>query len=96
MSSNTDTNSASLLSGHAQYAKGYVEETIGNVTRNKEWQDSGKNDAKAGIDEMKTASQQNNSTPTQSGLGGKIEEVAGKAVGCDGMAEEGKERQPNV
>jgi len=42
-----------MLSGHAQYAKGYVEETIGNVTGNQEWQDSGKNDAKAGIDEMK-------------------------------------------
>ena len=42
-----------MLGGHAQFAKGYVEETIGNVTGSKEWQDSGKNDAKAGIEEMK-------------------------------------------
>jgi len=54
MSANTNTNTnASMLSGHAQYAKGYAEETIGNVTGNQEWQNSGKNDAKAGIDEMK-------------------------------------------
>jgi uncharacterized protein YjbJ (UPF0337 family) len=53
MASNTPNNSASMLGGHAQLAKGYVEETIGNVTGSKEWQDSGKNDSKAGIDEMK-------------------------------------------
>lgn len=44
-----------MLSGHAQYAKGYVEETIGNVTGSKEWQDSGKNDIQAGIDGMKVS-----------------------------------------
>jgi len=42
-----------MLSGHAQYAKGYAEETIGNVTGSKEWQESGKKDAQAGIEEMK-------------------------------------------
>ena len=42
-----------MLSGHAQYAKGYVEEMIGNVTGSKEWQESGKNDAEAGTTEMK-------------------------------------------
>jgi len=50
MSSN---NNPSIVSGHAQYAKGYAEETIGNVTGSKEWQESGKKDTQAGIDEMK-------------------------------------------
>jgi uncharacterized protein YjbJ (UPF0337 family) len=52
MSSNSQQ-PASLVGGHAQYAKGYVEETIGNVTGSKEWQDSGKEDAQAGVDQMK-------------------------------------------
>lgn len=43
----------SLVGGHAQYVKGYVEETIGNVTGNKEWTESGKKDAQEGIDTMK-------------------------------------------
>ena len=42
-----------MLNGHAQYAKGYVEETIGNVTGSKEWQEGGKSDTQAGIEEMK-------------------------------------------
>jgi uncharacterized protein YjbJ (UPF0337 family) len=49
----SDKSNPSMLAGHAQYAKGYVEETIGNVTGSKEWQESGKNDSQAGIDEMK-------------------------------------------
>lgn len=49
-------NNPSIISGHAQYVKGYAAETIGNVTGNKEWQESGKQDAKAGIDEMKVRS----------------------------------------
>jgi hypothetical protein len=44
MSSNNDQ-PASLLSGHAQYAKGYVEETIGNVTGSEEWNQNGKDHA---------------------------------------------------
>ena len=53
MSNNNTSNQPSMIGGHAQYAKGYAEETIGNVTGSKEWQDSGKKDAQAGIDEMK-------------------------------------------
>jgi hypothetical protein len=53
-STNTNaTTEPSMLSGHAQYAKGYVAETIGNVTGSKDWQESGKKDAQAGIEEMK-------------------------------------------
>ena len=33
------------------------------------------------------------SEPAASGFGGKIEEMAGKAAGCEGMESEGKERQ---
>ena len=51
MSSNT--NEPSLLSGHAQYAKGYVSETVGNVTGSTEWKESGKRDAQSGLEEMK-------------------------------------------
>jgi uncharacterized protein YjbJ (UPF0337 family) len=50
MSSNANP---SMFNGHAQYAKGYVEETIGNVTGSKDWQESGQKDAQSGIDEMK-------------------------------------------
>jgi uncharacterized protein YjbJ (UPF0337 family) len=49
-------NQPSMVAGHAQYAKGYVEETIGNVTGSKEWQESGKKDTQAGIGEMKVYS----------------------------------------
>ena len=122
-----------MLSGHVQYAKGYAEETIGNATGSTEWQESGKKDAQAGIDEMKVrwccsntfphaspltdcsfalllcctvqwdhvltawdtqaASQQKTSEPAPSGIGGRVEELAGKATGCEGMESEGKERQ---
>ncbi|KAE8444713.1 hypothetical protein EG329_014273 [Mollisiaceae sp. DMI_Dod_QoI] len=104
-----NSSQASMLSGHAQYAKGYVEETIGNVTGSKEWQESGKNDTTEGISEMKVwfsclptdnaglpfgpANQQRTGEPAASGIGGKIEEVAGKAAGCEGMEKEGLERQ---
>ncbi|TVY84668.1 hypothetical protein LSUE1_G000930 [Lachnellula suecica] len=86
-------NQPSMISGHATYAKGYAEETIGNVTGSKEWQESGKKDAQAGIDEMKSASQNSTSEPAASGIGGKVEELAGKAAGCEGMEKEGAERQ---
>ncbi|KAI9741508.1 MAG: hypothetical protein M1818_004314 [Claussenomyces sp. TS43310] len=111
--------SASMLGGHASYAKGYVEETIGNLTGSKDWQASGKEDAKAGIEEMKrplrryswhrklrristleidnaalqTANAQKKNDPAPTSLGGRVEEMAGKATGCEGMEAEGKERQ---
>jgi len=39
------------------------------------------------------ASAQNTKEPAASGIGGKIEQAAGSAVGCEGMEQEGKERQ---
>jgi uncharacterized protein YjbJ (UPF0337 family) len=42
---------------------------------------------------MKAASAQKSSEPAASGLGGKVEELAGKAAGCEGMEKEGAERR---
>jgi len=95
MASNNEKQ-ASMLGGHIQYAKGVVEETIGKVTSSHPWQESGKQDTAAGIKEMKKANAQNTSEPAQSDLGGKIEEVAGRAAGCEGMEREGLERQGNA
>ncbi|KAM3069374.1 hypothetical protein ACMFMG_005478 [Clarireedia jacksonii] len=92
MSSNSEQQ-PSMLAGHAQYAKGYVAETIGSVTGSKEWIDSGKKDEEAGIATMKAANANQTSEPVPTGLGGKIEEIAGKATGCEGMVGEGRERQ---
>merc|ERR1711964_240098 len=66
---NSNNNQASMIGGHAQYAKGYVEESIGNLTGSKEWQESGKKDAEAGIGEMKAANQNRTSEPAASGMG---------------------------
>ncbi|KJX96988.1 hypothetical protein TI39_contig592g00010 [Zymoseptoria brevis] len=86
MSANDNTTQPSLVGGHAEYVKGVVEGTVGTLTGSKAWQDSAAKDKQAGIDDMKAASA--NRDPTQSGLG-KVEEVAGKAVGCEGMEKEG-------
>ncbi|CZR64584.1 uncharacterized protein PAC_14482 [Phialocephala subalpina] len=91
--SESNSNQASMLGGRAQYAKGYVEETIGNATGSKEWQQSGKKDTQEGISEMKAANQQRTGEPAASGIGGKIEQVAGQAAGCEGMEKEGLVRQ---
>jgi hypothetical protein len=45
---------------------------------------------------MKKANAQNSSEPAQSGAAGKIEEVAGRAAGCEGMEKQGLERQGNA
>ncbi|PQE10153.1 csbD-like domain-containing protein [Rutstroemia sp. NJR-2017a WRK4] len=83
----------SMLAGHAQYVKGYVAETIGSVTGSKEWTESGKQNEQAGIATMKAANANKTSEPAPTSIGGKIEELAGKATGCEGMVGEGKERQ---
>jgi hypothetical protein len=45
---------------------------------------------------MKKANAQSTSEPAQSGIGGRIEEMAGRAAGCEGMEKEGLERQGNA
>ena len=59
---------------------------IGNVTGNTAWQQSGDSDKQNGIDAMKAASQ--NRDPATDGYG-KVEEVAGRLSGCEGMEKEG-------
>lgn len=59
---------------------------VAAVTGSEAWQSSAESDKQTGIDNMKAASA--NRDPQQSGYG-KVEELAGKAVGCEGMEEEG-------
>jgi hypothetical protein len=49
--------------------------------------------AKANKHTPQAANQNRSGEPAPSGIGGKVEELAGKAAGCEGMEEEGKERQ---
>jgi len=64
----THPDQPTLLSSHTQYAKGYAEETIGNLTGSKEWQESGKKDAKEGIEGMKVRTSIHPSNPVQASI----------------------------
>ena len=61
---------------------------VGTVTGSESWKASAEQDKQQGIDAMKAASAERD--PQKSGFG-KVEEVAGKAVGCEGMEQEGAE-----
>ncbi|KAH7310561.1 hypothetical protein B0I35DRAFT_481864 [Stachybotrys elegans] len=78
-------NQPSLVGGHVQYVKGATEATIGNLTGSQPWKASGEQDKAAGLDTLKKAGEQRD--PSQGY--GKIEEMAGKATGCEGMRVEG-------
>ena len=56
------------------------------MTGSEAWKSSGQADKQAAVDGMKAATA--NRDPQQSGYG-KVEEIAGKAVGCEGMENEG-------
>jgi uncharacterized protein YjbJ (UPF0337 family) len=43
---------------------------------------------------MRDAKAQDTSMPTQSGVLGTVENLAGKATGCEGMEKEGEARKP--
>lgn len=64
----------------------FPQETIGNVTGSKEWQESGSATKQHAVDAMKKASEGRD--PAKDGYG-KAEEIAGKITGCEGMKEEG-------
>ncbi|KAF2460798.1 hypothetical protein BDY21DRAFT_368944 [Lineolata rhizophorae] len=68
----------SLVSGHAEY------DTIGSVTGSHAWQTSGQQAKAHATQEMKMAGEER-----QGAGAGKVEEMAGKAVGCEGMEKEG-------
>lgn len=59
---------------------------VGAVTGSAAWNASAQNDKEDGIDAMKAASQQRDAN--RDGYG-KVEELAGKAAGCEGMEKEG-------
>ncbi|TKA71733.1 hypothetical protein B0A55_08536 [Friedmanniomyces simplex] len=86
MSSNDQQQQPGLIGGHAQYVKGAAEGVIGNLTGAQAWTASAEQDKTAGIDAMKQASAQRD--PATSGYG-KVEEMAGKVAGCEGMESEG-------
>ncbi|MCJ1288415.1 hypothetical protein MMC26_007772 [Xylographa opegraphella] len=90
MSTNTtdETSSASMLHGHAAYVAGAAKETIGNLSGSAPWQTAGQDDKAAAVDEMRAAKEASGSQ-TQNPTVGKVEEMVGKGVGCEGMVEEG-------
>lgn len=47
----------------------------------------------ADIFDAQKAGEQRKGEPAASGIGGRAEELAGKAAGCEGMEKEGAERQ---
>lgn len=59
--------------------------TIGNVTGSHAWTSSGEQDKAAGLSTMRKAGEERDTTQGY----GKIEELAGKATGCEGMQKEG-------
>ncbi|CAF0797674.1 unnamed protein product [Adineta ricciae] len=76
----SDNSNASLIGGHAQYAKGVVEEAIGNVTGSQAWSESGAHDKQEAIDKMRAANQ----GPADSTLiSGATEKKIGNMVGCE-------------
>lgn len=66
----------------------FMQGVVGSVTGSADWQNSAETDKQQGIDTMKAAGE--NRDPNQSGFG-KVEEMAGKAVGCEGMENEGEQ-----
>lgn len=72
---------APLLTSHPM-----TQSAIGAVTGSEPWNVSAETDKADGIDAMKAASQQRDAN--RDGFG-KVEELAGKAAGCEGMEKEG-------
>ncbi|PRP87916.1 hypothetical protein PROFUN_02653 [Planoprotostelium fungivorum] len=85
-----NSNSTGLIGGHVQYAKGAAEAAIGSVTGSAAWSESGEKDKSQAIDAMKAANQ----GPKNEGLiSGETEAKLGSAFGCEGMVENGKQKQ---
>ena len=92
MSSNTNPsntpsqNQPGLVAAHAEFIKGAAESTIGNVTGSHAWTSSGEQDKAHAKAAMQAATENRN--PEKDGFG-KVEEMAGKLTGCEGMKHEG-------
>ncbi|CCG81034.1 Putative uncharacterized protein [Taphrina deformans PYCC 5710] len=96
MSDNTQT--PGIIASHLGYAKGAAEETIGNLTGSKEWQQSGQTDQQTAKDDMHKAanisSDPSQRTATQSlNREGGLESKIGSLVGCPGMEDVGEQKQ---
>ncbi|KAI9709403.1 MAG: hypothetical protein M1812_007680 [Candelaria pacifica] len=88
-SSDQQNQQPGLISGHAQLAKGVIVSTLGTATNSPAWKTSGEESREAGISEMKAASENRNRNSSEQGYG-KVEEIAGRVTGCEGMEKEGK------
>ncbi|TLD24182.1 hypothetical protein PspLS_06349 [Pyricularia sp. CBS 133598] len=75
-----------LVAGHAEYVKGVAESAIGTVTGSQAWTASGEQDKAHAVHTMKVAGEQRDASAQGYG---KVEELAGRAVGCEGMQQEG-------
>ncbi|KAH7127466.1 hypothetical protein EDB81DRAFT_889263 [Dactylonectria macrodidyma] len=79
-----------LIGSHYQYAKGAAEAslaTVGVLTNSQAWKASGEQDKAAGLAALKRVGEQRSQHPEQGY--GKVEQMAGKIVGCEGMMREG-------
>jgi uncharacterized protein YjbJ (UPF0337 family) len=83
MSSTNDN--PSLIAGHAKYVQGAAASALGY--------ESGEATKDAAIEEMKAAQVNSEGQPAQSGVLGSVEQKLGEITGCEGMKDEGKERQ---
>ncbi|KAF2202962.1 hypothetical protein GQ43DRAFT_368022 [Delitschia confertaspora ATCC 74209] len=88
MSATNNQNQPGLVASHAQYVKGAAVEQIGNVSGSEEWKRSGAEEKDHAVSAMKEAGEKRDH---QAQGFGKAEEMAGKAVGCEGMRREGEE-----
>eukprot|EP01097_Dermamoeba_algensis_P000887 TRINITY_DN1327_c0_g1_i3.p1 TRINITY_DN1327_c0_g1~~TRINITY_DN1327_c0_g1_i3.p1 ORF type:complete len:106 (-),score=26.58 TRINITY_DN1327_c0_g1_i3:125-442(-) len=96
-----------MIHGHYQYAKGATEESIGNLIGSPEWQESGKRDKDAAVQELRAANattdqtasataykgDTNSNSTTSSVISGSLEKNIGKAVGCQGMVHNGEQKE---
>ncbi|PHH68042.1 hypothetical protein CDD82_892 [Ophiocordyceps australis] len=83
MSNNTEQ--PGLIAGHVQYAKGAAETAIGDISGSEAWKTSGEHDKNAAISAMQQAQDTRGAAQGY----GRVEQVAGKALGCSGMEKEG-------
>lgn len=89
MSAQDQNDNPSLIGGHAKYVQGAAASALGY--------ESGEATKNAAVEEMQRAQAQNTSggqqAPAQSGILGTVEQKVGELTGCEGMKDEGKERQ---
>ncbi|KAF4976878.1 hypothetical protein FZEAL_6520 [Fusarium zealandicum] len=79
-----------IIGSHYQYAKGAAEATVGVLTGSHAWKASGEQDKAAGIADLKKLGEQRaQQDPNHEQGYGRVEEMAGKVTGCQGMEKEG-------